>query len=94
MVEINVLRTINSSLLALLKFHCIVQNPRIDWSGENGNKTLIEYGLSNQFSDIGKGEVRTIVNSVTTSRRMLNVIGIYPSYGSSHHAEAEMIGKS
>src|SRR5680860_300760 len=65
---------------------------RIAWSGENGNKILIECGLSNQFSDIGKGEVRSIVNSVTTLRCFIEVSGIYPSYGYGHHAEIEMVG--
>jgi hypothetical protein len=48
--------------------------------------------LSNQFSDIGKGEVASIVNSVTTLRCLIKVIGVYPGYSSSHHAEVKRVG--
>ena len=57
-----------------------------------GNKFFIECGLSNQFSDIGEGEVASIVNSVTTLRCFIKAICVYPGDGGNHHAEVEMIG--
>ncbi|SEQ98338.1 hypothetical protein SAMN05421690_10055 [Nitrosomonas sp. Nm51] len=56
------------------------------------NKIFIERDPSNQLSDIGKSEMRSIANSVTTLRCFFKVIGVYPGYGGSHHAEVEMIG--
>ena len=56
-----------------------------------GNKIFIECGLSNQFSDIGEGEVASIVNSVTTLWCFFKMIGVYPGYSGGHHAEIEVI---
>jgi hypothetical protein len=66
--------------------------PRVIWFRAKANKILIECSLSNQFSEIGKGEVSSIVNSVTTLWCFIKVIGIYPGYGSGHHAEVERVG--
>ena len=62
------------------------------WFRAKANKILIERSLSNQFSDIGKGKVTSIVNSVTTLRCFIKVIGVNPGYGGGHHAEVEMVG--
>ena len=45
----------------------------------NGSKIFIESGLSDEFSHIGKGEVLSIVDSVTTLGSVLKVIGVNPS---------------
>ena len=58
----------------------------------NGSKIFIESGLSDEFSHIGKGEVLSIVDSVTTLGGVLKVVGVNPSNSGRHHTEVEMIG--
>ena len=58
----------------------------------NGNKIIIESCLSDEFSHIGKGEVLSIVNSVTTLWSVIKVIGVNPRNSSRHHTEVQMIG--
>jgi hypothetical protein len=60
--------------------------------GAKANKILVECGLSDQFSDIGVGEVTSIVNSVTTLWCFFKMIGVYPGYGGGHHTEVEVTG--
>jgi spectinomycin phosphotransferase len=59
---------------------------------------LLLQGRSMEFVlchyDIHAGNVLLdrIVNSVTTLWCFIKVVGVYPSYGGSHHAEVEMVG--
>ena len=61
------------------------------WNRAKGNKILMKSRLSDEFSHIRKGKMLTLVDSVTTLGREINVVGINPGNGCRHHTKIEMI---